>query len=165
MKSISSKPSNMHLQILMRCVHHNGRKTMMRRSRYISTTLSRPTSCAGRARRQWSTTSNTRTDSCGLCSSTTSSDAVGMLIKHLLRWWSLYIYTVSNQATRLDMKNTEDFTFVVLWSVCSRNLRDWLSAKGLTWKNCVEFRCCPDKTAFLLQPRNRLLHVSSVIND
>lgn len=146
----------MHLLILLQYVHPDGRKTMMRRLRCISTTLNRPTSCAGHARRRWSTTSNTRIDSCGLCSSTTSSDAVGMLIKPLLRWLSLYIYAVSNQATRHDMKNMEESSCIATWSVYSRILRAWLGTKVLTWKNCTEFRCCQDKTAVLQQPRYRL---------
>lgn len=143
-------------------VHYNGRKTMMRRSKYISTTSSRPTSCAGRARRQWSTTSNTRTDSCELCSSTTSSDAVGMLIKPLLRWWSLYIYMLSNQATRLDMKNTGRFLLYTTLKCIFKNTRSLIRCQELDMEKCSEFRCCPDKT---VKPDLHLLHVSSMIDD
>lgn len=51
------------------------RAGMTRRSRCTGTTWSRSTSCAGRARRPWSTTSSTRTASCAPCSSATSSGA------------------------------------------------------------------------------------------
>lgn len=59
------------------------RRTTMRKLKPISTTWSRCTSCAGRARQLWSTTLNIRTDNFALFSSTISFDAAGNRTKAL----------------------------------------------------------------------------------